>query len=97
MDGFKEIKICIGYEIGSKKIDYIPSSTIEQKKIKPIYETMKGWQGSIVGIRNIKDLPVEAQLYVQRIEELISCKVDLVSTSPERDDTIVIKNPFLIS
>ena len=58
---------------------------------------MKGWQGSIVGIRNIKDLPVEAQLYVQRIEELISCKVVLVSTSPERYDTIVIKNPFLIS
>ena len=97
LDGFKEIKICIGYEIGSKKIDYLPSSTIEQKKIKPIYETMKGWQGSIVGIRNIKDLPVEAQLYLQRIEELISCKVVLISTSPERDDTIVIKNPFLIS
>ena len=70
---------------------------MNKKKIKPIYETIKGWQGSIVGIRNIKDLPVEAQLYIKRIEELIFCKVVLVSTSPEREDTIVIENPFLIS
>ena len=94
LDGFKEIKICVGYEIETKRIDYLPSSSIQQAKIKPIYEVMKGWKGSIVGIQNIENLPYEAKLYIKRVEELIKCKIILVSTSPERSDTIVLENPF---
>ena len=94
LDGFKEIKICVGYEIETKRIDYLPSSSIQQAKIKPIYEVMKGWKGSIVGIQNIENLPYEAKLYIKRVEELIECKIILVSTSPERSDTIVLENPF---
>ena len=94
LDGFKEIKICVGYEIETKRIDYLPSSSIQQAKIKPIYEVMKGWKGSIVGIQNIENLPYEAKLYIKRVEELIQCKIILVSTSPERSDTIVLENPF---
>ena len=97
LDGFKEIKICVGYEIESKKIDYLPSSSAQQAKIKPIYEVMKGWKGSIAGIQNIKDLPYEAKLYIQRVEDLIQCKIILISTSPERADTIVLENPFDIN
>ena len=94
LDGFKEIKICVGYEMESKKIDYLPSSSVQQAKVKPIYEVMKGWKGSIAGIQNIEDLPYEAKLYIQRVEELIQCKIILISTSPERSDTIVLENPF---
>jgi len=94
LDGFKEIKICVGYEIETKRIDYLPSSSIQQAKIKPIYEVMKGWKGSIVGMQNIENLPYEAKLYIKRVEELIQCKIILVSTSPERSDTIVLENPF---
>ena len=94
LDGFKEIKICVGYEMESKKIDYLPSSSVQQAKVKPIYEVMKGWKGSIAGIKNIEDLPYEAKLYIQRVEELIQCKIILISTSPERSDTIVLENPF---
>ena len=94
LDGFKEIKICVGYEMESKKIDYLPSSSVQQAKVKPIYEIMKGWKGSIAGIQNIEDLPYEAKLYIRRVEELIQCKIILISTSPERSDTIVLENPF---
>ena len=78
----------------SKKIDYLPSSSVQQAKVKPIYEVMKGWKGSIAGIKNIEDLPYEAKLYIQRVEELVKCKIILISTSPERSDTIVLENPF---
>ena len=94
LDGFKEIKICIAYDIESRKINYLPSSSIQQAKIKPIYEVMKGWTGSIVGIQKIENLPHEAKLYIKRIEELIECKIILISTSPERSDTIVLESPF---
>ena len=77
-----------------KKIEYLPSSSVQQAKVKPIYEIMKGWKGSIAGIKNIEDLPYEAKLYIQRVEELIQCKIILISTSPERSDTIVLENPF---
>ena len=96
LDGFKEIKICVEYEIEEKKLDYLPTSSAQQAKIKPVYETMKGWEGSTVGIQNLEDLPPEAKLYIKRVEELIKCKITLVSTSPERSDTIVLENPFEI-
>ena len=94
LDGFKEIKICIGYKIGSKNYKYLPSSSIQQNKIEPIYEKINGWEGSVAGVQNMSDLPLEAKNYVKRIEELIQCKVILVSTSPERSDTILLENPF---
>jgi len=94
LDGFDEIKICTGYSLNGKTINYLPSAEKEQKLIKPIYEVIKGWNKSIVGVRNLNDLPEEAKIYIKRIEELINCPIILISTSPERSDTIYIKNPF---
>ena len=94
LDGFKEIKICVGYEINSIKYNYLPSSSNQQNKIQPIYEKMKGWKGSVAGVKDMADLPIEAKRYIKRIEKLTECKVILVSTSPERSDTILLENPF---
>ncbi len=94
LDEFDEIKICIGYSLNGKNINYLPSAEREQKQIKPIYETFKGWKKSIVGVENINDLPEEARIYIKRIEELVKCPIILISTSPKRSDTIHIKDPF---
>ena len=97
LDGFKEIKICTGYYLDNEFITYLPSSEKQQQKIKPIYEVLEGWEGSIVGIRKIDDLPIQAKNYVKRIEKIIGCEIILISTSPERNDTIYLKNPFEIN
>ena len=97
LDGFTEIKICTGYYLDSKVINHLPSLEKYQQLIKPIYEVMEGWKGSIVGIRKIEDLPNQAKKYVKRIEELIGCGIVLISTSPERSDTIYLKNPFEVN
>ena len=97
LDGFEEIKICVGYTIDSKLINYLPSSTIDQQKVKPVYEIMKGWEGSIVGIKKMELLPDEAKLYIKKIESLINCKIVMVSTSPERSDAIYLENPFTLT
>jgi adenylosuccinate synthase len=94
LDGFKEIKICTGYYLDTEVVNYLPSSEKQQKRIKPIYEIMEGWEGSIVGIRKFENLPNQAKIYVKRIEKLIGCEIILISTSPERSDTIYLKNPF---
>ena len=94
LDGLKTIKICIGYKLGTEQLDYLPAAAAPQKKVKPIYETLEGWNGSTVGARTWVDLPPNAIRYIKRIEELICCPVALVSTSPERDDTILVKDPF---
>ena len=94
LDDFKEIKICTGYYLDTEVVNYLPSSEKQQKRIKPIYEIMEGWEGSIVGIRKFEDLPNQAKNYVKRIEKLIGCEIILISTSPERSDTIYLKNPF---
>ncbi len=94
LDGFDEIKICTGYSLNGKAIDYLPSAEKEQKLIKPIYEVIKGWKKSIAGVKNLNDLPEEAKIYIKRIEELVNCPITLISTSPERSDTIYIKDPF---
>ena len=94
LDGFDEIKICTGYSINGKTINYLPSAEKEQRLIKPIYEVMKGWKKSIVGVRNVNDLPEEAKIYIKKIEELVNCPIILISTSPERSDTIYIEDPF---
>ena len=94
LDELDEIKICTGYSLNGKTINYLPSAEKDQKLIKPIYEVIKGWKKSIVGVRNLNDLPEEAKIYIKRIEELVNCPIILISTSPERSDTIYIKDPF---
>ncbi|MBP7670033.1 adenylosuccinate synthase [Ferrovibrio sp.] len=94
LDGLKEVKLCVGYELNGKTLDYFPSSMADQAAAKPIYETMEGWQDSTRGARSWTQLPGEAVKYVRRIEELIGAPVALLSTSPERDDTILMKDPF---
>ena len=95
LDGFDEIKICIGYKLDGKDLDYFPSSAVDQARVEPVYETVEGWQESTYGARSWAELPASAVKYVRRIEELIETPVALLSTSPERDDTILMQDPFL--
>lgn len=94
LDGFEELKICTGYELDGERLDYLPTAADKQARVTPIYETMKGWSDSTAGGRSWADLPGEAVKYVRRIEELIQCPVALLSTSPEREDTILVTDPF---
>ncbi len=94
LDGFKTLKICVGYEIDGVTYDYLPTAAALQAKVTPIYEEMEGWQESTAGARSWADLPAAAIKYVRRVEELIQCPVALLSTSPERDDTILVTDPF---
>ncbi|MEE2862015.1 MAG: adenylosuccinate synthase [Pseudomonadota bacterium] len=94
LDGFETLKICIGYEINGVQYDYLPTAAALQAKVTPIYEEMEGWQESTAGARSWADLPAAAIKYVRRVEELIQCPVALLSTSPERDDTILVTDPF---
>ncbi len=94
LDGFEEIKVCVRYRLDGKEIDYLPASQGAQARVEPIYETIEGWQGSTAGARSWAELPAQAIKYVRRIEELIGAPVALVSTSPEREDTILVRNPF---
>ena len=96
LDGFDEIKICTGYLLDGQPIDYLPANAAEQARIEAVYETLDGWSGeSSFGARSWADLPAQAVRYVRYIEELIGAPVTLLSTSPERDDTILVKDPFL--
>ena len=95
LDSFKEIKICVGYKLYNKKIDYFPLSESDQRVIKPIYETHKGWLESTQGAKSWTELPALAIKYVRRIEELLQTQVSLLSTSPRREDTILVRNPFI--
>ncbi|MFV0386308.1 adenylosuccinate synthase [Paracoccus sp. (in: a-proteobacteria)] len=94
LDGFGTLKICVGYEIDGTQYDYLPTAAALQARVTPIYEEMDGWQQSTAGARSWADLPAEAVKYVRRVEELIQCPVALLSTSPERDDTILVTDPF---
>ena len=94
LDGFETIKICTGYMLDGKEIDYLPIASEDQFNVIPIYEDIKGWSDSTYGARTWNDLPAEAIKYVKRLEELIGCSVSLLSTSPEREDTILVKDPF---
>ena len=94
LDGLDEIKICVAYELDGKKIDYMPSSMGAQTRLKPIYETMEGWKETTAGARSWAELPAKAVKYVRHIEELIGAPVALLSTSPERQDTILVTDPF---
>jgi adenylosuccinate synthase len=94
LDGFESVKVCTGYKLDGKKLDYLPAHAADQMRVEPVYEEIKGWEGSTSGARSWADLPARAIKYVRRIEELIRCPVALVSTSPERDDTILVRDPF---
>ena len=94
LDGFEELLVSTGYEIDGKHYSYLPASANAQAAAKPVYERFEGWQESTQGARSWADLPAEAIKYIRRIEELIDCPVALVSTSPERDDTILVRDPF---
>ena len=94
LDGFDELKICVGYELDGQKIDYFPASQIHQANVKPIYQTVPGWKESTYGARSWADLNASAVKYIRLVEELIEAPVTLLSTSPDRDDTILMQDPF---
>ncbi|MEY4697834.1 MAG: hypothetical protein RIT14_2262 [Pseudomonadota bacterium] len=94
LDGFETLRICVGYELDGVRLDYLPTAANHQARVTPIYEEMPGWTESTAGARSWADLPGAAIKYVRRIEELIQCPVALLSTSPERDDTILVTDPF---
>ena len=94
LDGLAEIKVCVGYELDGKRIDRLPAAEEAQKNVEPVYETLEGWQETTAGGRSWADLPAQAIKYVKYLEELIGCPVALLSTSPEREDTILMKDPF---
>jgi adenylosuccinate synthase len=94
LDGFPEIQVCVGYRLDGRNIDYLPAGESAQRRAEPIYESIPGWQEPTANARSWADLPAQAVKYVRWVEELVGCPVALLSTSPERDDTILVKNPF---
>lgn len=95
LDGMESINICTGYELDGKKIDYFPASALEQAKVTPVYETVQGWSDSTRGARSWTELPAEAVKYIRMVEELIEAPVAMLSTSPEREDVVLVHDPFL--
>ena len=94
LDELDEIKMCIAYELKGKKIDYLPAAVDDQLKVKPVYKVFKGWKSSTRGIKEFNKLPENAKIYVKELEKFVEAKISSISTSPERKDTILIKNPF---
>jgi len=94
LDGFDEIKVCVRYRLDGREIDYLPASASAQARVEAVYETVEGWKSATAGARSWAELPAQAIKYVRRIEELVDCPVALLSTSPEREDTILVQNPF---
>ena len=94
LDGFDEIQVCTGYRLDGELIDHFPAGEGAQARVEPVYETIEGWQAPTANARSWADLPAQAIKYVRRIEELVGCPIALLSTSPERDDTILVENPF---
>ncbi|MGP8232769.1 MAG: adenylosuccinate synthase [Methylovirgula sp.] len=94
LDGFEEIKVCVGYKLDGERLDRMPAAQAIQQRLEPIYESIPGWKETTAGARSWADLPAQAIKYVRRIEELIEAPVALLSTSPERQDTILVHNPF---
>ena len=96
LDELDEIKVCIKYDVNGKEMDYLPAAVDDQLKVKPIYKTFPGWKTSTKGVRNMKDLPAKAREYVHAIEDFVGAKISSISTSPEREDTILLEDPFKI-
>ena len=96
LDELEEIKMCVQYELNEKKIDYLPAASEDHFNIKPIYKTFNGWKSNTQGVRNFKDLPDNAKRYIHALEDFIGARISSISTSPERDDTILVEDPFSI-
>ena len=96
LDELDEINMCVAYELDGKKVDYLPAAVDDQLKVKPIYKSFKGWKSSTKGIKNFEKLPEKAKIYIKELEKFIETKVSSISTSPERNDTILIEDPFKI-
>jgi len=94
LDELNEIKMCVKYEVNGREIDYLPASANDQMEVKPVYKTFSGWKKSTKGIRNLEDLPDNAKKYIHAIEDFVGAKISSISTSPERQDTILLENPF---
>jgi len=94
LDGLRELKVCVAYRLNGREIDYLPASEHAQAQVEPVYETVEGWQAETARARSWAELPAQAIKYVRRVEELVGCPVALLSTSPEREDTILMHNPF---
>ncbi len=94
LDGFEEIKVCTGYKLDGRVIDYLPAGEQAQARVEPVYESIEGWKEATAKARSWAQLPAQAIKYVRRIEELVGCPVAMLSTSPEREDTILVQNPF---
>ena len=94
LDGFEELQVCTGYRIDGTLLDHLPAQPAQQARAEPVYERFEGWSDSTQGARSWADLPATAVKYIRRIEELIAAPVALLSTSPERDDTILVRDPF---
>jgi len=95
LDGFDQIKVCVAYELDGQRLDYLPADANLQARLKPVYETLEGWKETTQGARSWAQLPANAIKYVRRVEELIGAPVALLSTSPDRDDTIMVQDPFV--
>ena len=94
LDELDEINLCVAYELNGKEIDYFPASVEDQLNVKPIYKTFMGWKSKTQGIKKFEDLPDNAKIYVKAVEEFIETKISSISTSPEREDTILLIDPF---
>ena len=94
LDDLEEIKMCVGYEVNGKKIDYLPAAFDDQLQVKPLYKTFKGWKSNTKGIKKFEELPQNAKYYIKELESFIESKVSSISTSPERNDTILIEDPY---
>jgi adenylosuccinate synthase len=94
LDGFDRIEVCVGYKLDGKEIDHLPAGEGAQARVEPVYETIEGWKEPTANARSWADLPAQAIKYVRRVEELVGCPIALLSTSPEREDTILVQNPF---
>ncbi len=94
LDELDEIKMCVGYKLNNKKIDYLPATSEDQFNIEPVYKTFPGWKTNTQGIRNLKDLPDKARRYIHALEDFVGARISSISTSPERDDTILVEDPF---
>jgi adenylosuccinate synthase len=94
LDGLPELKVCVAYRLDGREIDYLPASERAQAEVEPVYETFEGWQAATAKARTWSELPAQAIKYVRHVEELVGCPVALLSTSPEREDTILMHNPF---
>src|ERR1700722_3765000 len=95
LDGFEQIKVCVAYELDGQRLDYLPADANLQARLTPVYETLEGWKQTTQGARSWAQLPANAIKYVRRVEELIGAQVHLLSTSPDRDDTIMVRDPFI--